>query len=87
VRVFPVVQAKWRKLRQRELRNLPMAVSLKVAAPEFEPRQSDSNNVYLFCSAVQWWMYSGMTSISELGNWDGSWLCYLLVGYLKWRGH
>lgn len=43
-----------------------MAVSLKAAAPEFEPRQSDSNSVYSFSSPAQWWMCSGKSSTSEV---------------------
>lgn len=43
-----------------------MAASFTVAAPEFEPRQSDSNSVYLFLTAVQWWMCSGKPALSEV---------------------
>ena len=76
--VIPILQM--RKLRQRELRNWLMVISLKMAAWGFEPRKSNSSNVYSFCSPAQWWMSPGKSSVSEVRKLG--WL--LALPFISW---
>ena len=79
--IIPILQM--RKSRQRDLRNLPTVISLKVAVSGFEPRQSDSSNSLLSCPVVGVFC-RGL--YLKLGNSDGSWPCHSLVGYSPGRG-